>query len=405
MSRRSTPPIDPSDLRDHADEARIERVWGRIERDLAGYEAPAHRRPGLVYLAIAASFAAFAGGLVVGKAHYAKRAPDVVQAIASIEKTGVEVLAAGSEGRSFELPGGGRLMLSPGATVEVDRDLPGGGLTLKLVQGEASIDTSSAKQPALAIVAGDARLNTQAGSVLSVRRNQDDLDVAVTDGSVSISSPAGSRKLGRGERMDAMPIHTPVAVAPVATQRPRVPVVMRPRGRPSSIDPVAGMPNWLARHNANDYEAGYALLKQQPGGIDGVIASARSATELMAIRDLAANAGDSAAVMKAITRVVDSFSTDPLAPLAANYLAAIYEKAGQADRALEYKERSRKMAQSADGMFCNQIKAEANKAKAAELAKEYLGKYPNGQCKEDIQRMLQGDEPAVPGEAPPVPAP
>ena len=56
MSRRCLPAIDPKDLRDHADEARIARVWQRIEHDLTGFEAPPKRSPSFTYLAVAAAF-------------------------------------------------------------------------------------------------------------------------------------------------------------------------------------------------------------------------------------------------------------------------------------------------------------------------------------------------------------
>src|SRR3954469_6364452 len=142
MSRRSVPRISPNDLRDHADEARIARVWDRIERDLGGFEAPAARPPRLVYLAIAAAFAAFGGGILVGKLAFQDRPGGAVAVVASPDRSTVDVLAAGSEGRTFALPGGGMLTLQPGATVEIER---GGTSTLKLLQGEASIDTGAGR--------------------------------------------------------------------------------------------------------------------------------------------------------------------------------------------------------------------------------------------------------------------
>src|SRR6185436_13902042 len=121
MIRRSAPRISPNDLRDHADEARIARVWDRIEHDLGGFEAPPQRPPRFVYLAIAAAFAAFGGGLLVGKTAFHEPPTGVVAVVASPDRSTVDVLAAGSEGRTFALPGGGMLTLQPGATVEIER--------------------------------------------------------------------------------------------------------------------------------------------------------------------------------------------------------------------------------------------------------------------------------------------
>jgi ferric-dicitrate binding protein FerR (iron transport regulator) len=220
MSRRPVPRIAPEDLRDHADEARIARVWERVEHDLVGLEAPRRRRSSsLVYVAIAASFAAFGGGLLTGKYGFHDRVAPATAVAATSEGAAADVLAAGSEKRSFALPGGGQLTLQPGATVELER--AGDALTLKLVQGEAAIDTVALPRAAgLALVAGEAKLEAQAGSVLTVSRDQEDMDVSVRDGAVSITSPAGTQQLGRGERVDAVPIRSVTAsAAPLADSR------------------------------------------------------------------------------------------------------------------------------------------------------------------------------------------
>jgi ferric-dicitrate binding protein FerR (iron transport regulator) len=293
MSRRSVPRIAPADLRDHAEEARIDRVWARIEPELVVAPA-ASRRPVLAYLAIAAAFSAFAGGVFVGKVAFQGPVLTAIAPVQSNERTRVDVLAAGSEGRSFPLPGGGQLQLQPGATVEVER--AGGQLTLKLLQGAASVDTLSAPQtPGLMIVAGEAQLNTQAGSVVNVRRNQDDLDVSVSDGSVSITSPADPkpRKLGRGGQLERVPLHTAVAaLSPTSPPMVRGPLLAAGAHRPNQ--PRAGgksaavdAPGWLTSYENNEDTTALALLRQLPGGLPGAISNARSAQELMAISTIA----------------------------------------------------------------------------------------------------------------------
>ncbi len=141
MSRRSLPQIDPAALRDHADQARVERVWERLEQGLASRPAwlsRPERRSAVVYLIAAAAFGAFGGGLLLGKATWGRRPlSEAPLATPIIEKSLVEVLAAGTQVRSFPVDGGGHLTLLPGATVEVER--AGSAVTLSLLQGQASV--------------------------------------------------------------------------------------------------------------------------------------------------------------------------------------------------------------------------------------------------------------------------
>lgn len=399
MSRRSIPPIAPTDLRDHADEARIARVWQRIEHDLTGFEAPSKRSPSFMYFAVAAAFAAFGGGLFLGKVAFHDRPAAAIQA-PTRDGLGLDVLAAGSEARTFSLPGGGQLVLQPGSMVELER-AGDGALTLKLLQGDASVDTASAGRSAgLEIVAGDAHLNTQAGSVLSVSRGQDDMDVSVRDGSVKLTTPQGERKLGRGESVEALPIHGATAAlsptnAPLAPARLSGRLASRPKDRRASDRPAVAGPEWLEQSNAGHDAEAFALLKQQQGGVEGAIQGARSASELMAIRDIALKGGDQAAANSAYERVVESFPGDQNAPLAAYQLGMSYKLGGQSDRARKYFEQYLGLSPSgafAEGALCSLAAIAAgsgNKDEALRRSKEYLARYPNGQCKA-VEREHEG---------------
>lgn len=395
MSRHSFPRIAPSDLRDHADEARVTRIWERIEHDLPGQESAGSpiRRWGLAYVAAAAVVAAFGGGVLVGHLAWNRRFPDAVPAHPIIEHASVDVLASGTDRRTFQLNGGVRLTLSPATTVEVERtsaDL----LTLKLVQGEAVIDTAGSARKALAIVAGEARLDTQTGGALSVRRNTEDLDVAVTDGTVRVTSPAGSQQLGRGDRVEAVPLHTPVynAVAPVTAPRVAVRSPRRPRDAHPVVAKPSTVPEWLVRYDSNDYEGAFALLKERD--INATIDSARSAKELSAIAVVSAMR-DRSAEIRANERLVTGFPRDQRASLAAGRLSTLYQGLGQLDRARFYRGQVELLARNAtdgsDSLVCNLIDRETDKTKAAILAKEYLDKYPDGECHEKFVRMLQGE--------------
>lgn len=416
MSRRSVPRIAPNDLRDHADEARIARVWDRLEQDLAGTrEAPA-RRSGLVLSLLAATVAAFAGGLIAGKVVWGERPQASLTAVAPSDHAEfLDVLAAGSESRTVPLPGGGQITLAPESTVEVERT-SSGVLTLRLVRGEASVDTAElAVAPEFAIVAGEARLSTAAGSVVRVRRNQDDMDVDVTDGSVRITSPAGSQELGHGEPAISVPIRRDVTAAPTNVTRPRL--LPTPRLQPTdtmspvTVDEVPPVSDWRTRVKAGELTEALGMLRSQPGGIRGAITSARSATELMAISDVARlKGGDPSAAVDALTRVVQDFPSDPNAQVAAWTLGKMYEKMGQPVLAQTYFEKYRSLSPDgvlAEDALCKQIRAEhraSHKDEAVRMGKEYLNKYPNGPCKEDVERIISGED-APAEEEGPAPAP
>jgi hypothetical protein len=409
MSRRSFPRIDPASLRDHADEARVERVWERIEHDLhsripSGFEASRARRSTLMYVAIAASFAAFGGGLLTGKATWDHRLPAPAPVAAAVsEKSTVDVLAAGTQGQVFPLYGGGQITLSPGATVEVERT--GSSVTVALLQGEAVLKTSA--RTGAAIVAGEARLNTQAGSSVTVTRNQDDVDVRVGDGKVSVTSALGvTQELGAHDRLQ-VPLHTAVSSAPINTVPRRNPVIPAPRPRGSR--PIAAKvgPEWLTRHDANDEEGALLLLRKQ--GIGAAIDGAHGAAELMAIAEIMSGKGrDPSAEVQAWERLLQGFPHDQRASLAAGRLAAIYDARGEAARARDYRDKVQPLAQNAttgsDSLFCNVIRHETDKTKAAVLAKEYLDKYPDGECRDDCERLAQGSAPAPVADPPIVPS-
>ena len=399
MSLRSVPRIAPADLRDHAEEARLDRVWARLDADLPGVAPAASRRPIFTYLAIAAAFSAFAGGIVVGKVAFQGPALTAIAPVQTSERTTVDVLAAGTEGRNFTLPGGGQLQLQPGTTVELERG--GSTLTLKLLHGAASVDTSDAQRVAgLTIVAGEAQLNTQAGSVITVRRNQDDMDVDVSDGSVSITSPAGAQKLGRGGKIEGVPLHTiAAAIAPPSSPAVRAPLFAAHRPTQPRLGKLvtAAGPAWLTSYENNEDTTALALLRQQAGGLEGAITSAHTAQELMAISTIARGKdGDPGAAILALKSVVDRFPEDVNAQVAALSLARIYQASGKGDLATAYLERANKLnGPFAEDALCHRIKAErlaGHKDEAIRQANEYVAKYPDGRCKDEVGLALASDD-------------
>lgn len=364
--------IRPSDLRDHADEARVARVWSRIEENLPHVAPASPRRASTAVLLAAAAIGLFGGGLFVGKA-MSSRAPALATATPSHDTIDRDVLAAGSNERTFPLPSGGELTLEPGSTVEIEHD--GSRVTLRLVQGEAKVDAADAQKEArLAIVAGDATLSAQAGSALRVKRNPEDLEVSVSSGLVSVDSPAGSQRLERGQRLDKVPIHS----SAVAIAQPNAPRARSSQGQRRPNDPGAkgnevavAIPDWRAAEESGEHDRAYELLKQAPGGVEGAIASSASAEEILRMADVA-RPHDQAAAIKAYERILSSFKGSDQAVAAQISLDSIDEKT-----------------------VCKQMRAEdaaGNKDKAARLASDYASRHPDGPCKDDAERLkLEGD--------------
>jgi hypothetical protein len=416
MSRRALPSIHPDDLRDHADEDRIVRIWERIEHDISIPEPAPHKGLGFAFALVAATVTAFAGGLFIGRVTGSDSSATPIHALAPEASAGFEVLAAGTAERTLVLPGGGRIKLSPGATVEVGRSDPNT-LTIMLVQGTAAVDTTGAtSDAALAIVAGQARLQSHAGSVVSVQRNASDIGVRVTSGLVSVTSPDGiQQQIAGGQPQITVPLRTSTAITMNDPVRPRV--QMMRSSQPTEASPVveppaavvAAAPDWRGRCHASDFAGALDILRQQPGGIASAIQSAQSAGELMCISDAAQTGGEQGAAIQALTRVTDKFPADNNAPIAAFQLARIYQAARNTELAEKYLALSRSLSPDgalAEVALCRQIRAEANKGRkeeASRMAREYVAKYPDGSCKEDVERIIQGEEPAPDEQEPEAP--
>lgn len=394
MSRRTIPPIAPADLRDHADEARIGRIWDRLEHDLTGVE-PAPRAGGATFALIAAAIGAFAGGVFVGKSVWEGDAPAAIPAVVSSDRPKMDVFAAGSTEETFSLPGGGQLTLQPGATMEIVSS-EGAALTLRLVQGDAVVDTRSVPEAAgVAIEAGEARLAAAAGSIVRLDRDRAGVDVGVnvTDGSVTVTSPRGREEVKPGQEGVRVPIRADRTSRAPSAERPTRTFVPAPRNTAEPVAEAAPLTvaqpaGWYALHREGQWNEAAKALKVQ--GFDHAINQATSAAELIAIADLA---GGGPLASKAYERVLAMPGVDATyAGIAARYLGKIYEKSDP-ELAKKYFERAgASLGVIGDDALCHQIRTAKNNDEAAAKAKEYVTQYPNGSCKDEAERILQGDE-------------
>ncbi len=406
MSRGSVPPIQPTDLRDVASEDRVERIWDRLEQDIVTLRArPAARTSRTVVWAVAATFAAFGVGLFAGRVVWRERVIGPSPVVATNDRAAVDVFAAGTQERTYSLPGGGTVTLAPGSMVELEHG-SGSDVRLRLLSGEASLDTAQAADRGLAIVSGEATVATAPGSTISVRQRADNLDVRVVGGSAQVSSPAGTQALLKGEQMENVPTrattaaNSPAPVVRVATNgRP----VLRPTRSGDTKAAVAVAPSWRELHSTLKDDEAFDALKQQAGGVMGAITSAKTAEDLMALSEvLRFKSHDPGAAITALRRVADEFGASTNGSTAAYMLSKHYEAAGQADLAKKYRD------QAATGVFgpdaiCGSMRLAqkaGRKDEAAARATEYLAKYPNGPCKDDAKSISDGSTAADDDDSP-----
>jgi hypothetical protein len=413
--RRSTPLVDPGHLRDHADEARIARVWERLERNLQPMAPARQQEPARARRWAALAVAAGVGGLVAGVGigrgwHDRSEGAGSTPLVAAADTSSPDVFAAGASRREYALPGGGRIVVMPGTIVDTKSD-DGRGLALRLRQGEASLSTEGAggadRSTPLSLEVGSAEVVTKAGE-LHVTRRGEVADVEVLLGSADVTSPDAElgvkRTTLRSREGLTVPLHlrTAEVVAPVSTARQRS-LPPREGERPTSapVAPVAG--GWRERCAQGDSAGAYELLGQQPGGGQGLIATA-SASDLWCISD-AYRKKDNAVVMRALDRLARDFPSSKDAEVATLQVARLLEQAGNPEQARIYYDRYRGLwpdAAFAQDALCQMILAAAQTGDGdgvARLGQEYLAKYPNGVCVEDIKSLLV-ESPAADGGTP-----
>lgn len=394
--------LSPDALGEPASPERVERIWQRLEGEL-----PARARRsdgGRTFWLAAAALGVFAGGVAFGVGFQRRAGREAaVVATGDLPAGSADVLAAGSEERSFELPGGTRVSLAAQSLVEVVRG-PDGGLTLRLLHGEASVDA----QGAVAMLAGDARLAAPAGAVVRVRRSQDEVDVSVSGGRVEVVTPSGAKQLTPGER-GSFQIHAPALVARVADDRPppdpKIHKGPKKRDdRPAELQVATSIPEWRVKLNQGDSAGALALLRSQPGGLSGAVAAANRADLLMDLADLARSkaGGDPNLARQAYERVVKDFATNAHAGVAAHQLAEMYRLAGNLELERQYREKASLALADRPAFADVQDAFDAGRLEdGRKKAGEYLAKFPKGLYREQVQALLDEHPADADKKAPP----
>lgn len=410
--RRAIPLIRPEHLRDHADEARVERIWARLERNLPlaphGRAVAAMRAPRWAALCAAAAI----GGLVTFgveqlAGHRSRHDDGRAPLLAASDSAPTVVFAAGTNRRDYALPGGGRISVMPGTIVDtVSSDARG--LTLRLVRGEASVSTTGAggagRATPLAMLVGNAEITTALGD-LHLRHRGDLADFEVLGGSAEVTSPDAELGLRKTMLRSNQVLTVPLRLRTAEVVPPSTPVRLhngptRDDEPQVSVSPVLPLPpaapGWRDYCAAGDFSAALDLLRQEPGGGQTAITAAQGAGDLDCISyAYRARGGDRTVAVQALERMVADFPSSAYATNALFQLARLYEQAGKLDKARSYYERYRSLSPDgvlAEDALCQAILA-AGKAGEREavtrLAQEYRTQYPDGPCEvEDIERLV-----------------
>ncbi|HZO12571.1 MAG TPA: hypothetical protein VFB62_04915 [Polyangiaceae bacterium] len=403
MSRRSYPPIhfEPSALRDHGDAARVDRVWERLERNIA--LGPATKKPlrsrRFVWALAAAVFSGFVVGYVVNGA--ITDAPTAEPRVIPEENdpgAPQTVFAAAEEPRVYPLPGGGFIKVERHSIVDVvNQGLDG--LTLRLVRGEATVSTMSdtRRTSRLALQVGRAELVTASGS-MRVRLDGDTADLEVLYGTASLNAPdedIQQRELSPGRQR--------VRVAVITTERKRTaqrPAVLETEPEPiDGVSPAVPEPvilpepashttPWIKACADFDYAEAAKLIQKEPGGADAALAGVTNPTLLACIGTGHEDTGNNKAAIAMYERMLhDDSSNTANREAAASYLARLYKQMGNKAMADHY-DRYRGALQSADGLCKNIQAAQAKNAQeAARLSKKYRRLYPDGECIDLIDKL------------------
>jgi hypothetical protein len=417
------PRIDRDVLRNHDDPALIDRVWERLDGGLNA-EAPPHAartalwgrdRPNAIGylrsgrrwpLAMAAAAAGFAAGVGLSDTLSDSGTPRPPVVMPADDEGSREVFAAGRSQQRYPLPGGGLLELQPGSivdTVRQGRD----GLTLRLVRGEATLTTRTAEAGArktrLALLIGGAEITTAAGS-MQVRLDGATADLRVLDGSADVTAPdpdEGMKHtiLGPNQRA-TVPVRVVTARVTSPEMGPSAPSsVDEPLEEPTEDvvpDETPTTPAWVAACDQDDYQLAVELLNREPSGPAAALANVTNPRLLICIGSGHQANKDSTSAKAILSRVVTDYSEDSYASLAAAELERIHRREGDKKRAQEYAELRRlldkaKVLPESEDELCKLIQDEAaagNAEAVVTLGEKYRSEYPDGECRDNVERLI-----------------
>lgn len=269
-------------------------------------------------------------------------------------------------------------LASAAAELDVER-VSAEAIDVNLHKGRSNFRVTPNKGRLFTVRAGDVMV-TVLGTEFTVEKRNSRTWVKVTRGKVSVDWPGGSRLLLAGDEGQFPPEETKAPEAPV------MPAVV-PAARPVAPEvgsqaipqekPIAEL--YRDRATEQDFDEAYELMKASPA----VVGS--DASELMLAADVARLSGHPAEAVPYLRRVLKEHTSDSRAPLAAFTLGRMYlGQLGSPGEAAAAFAQVRAMAPGgplAEDALAREVEARSRageKAKAQQLAREYLQRYPVG---------------------------
>jgi hypothetical protein len=416
------PRIDKSALRSHGAREQVDRVWGRLESNLAlGAEksAPPSRRWQL--FVAAAAIAGAATGFVISGAIHDSPEQELRVNPEPPDSTPEQIFASDTEAHVYPLPGGGFIRLEPESIVSVVAQ-GGQGLTLRLVRGEATLHTRSttygARTTRLALQVGRAELATAGDSSMRVRLDGDSAELEVIRGSATLTAPDDEV-----QHRVVTPRSRPyrVRVAEVTSAREPTAVVRSPL-EPEADEDVAVEPEttpppppelapvqpaWAEACKNFEYKKAAELIEREPGGANAALSSGLSDEQLSCIADgYEFNHNTQKAID--IQKHMRANSSPGYQRAAVANLARLYKASGDKATAEIYEQLEDDLV-SADRL-CKRIKSAQQQANVQEVerqSKKYRRQFPDGDCIPDIDKLDAERAKAAKGQpvkTPPPPA-
>ncbi len=153
---------------------------------------------------------------------------------------------------------------------------------------------------------------------------------------------------------------------------------------------------WIAACQQDDYALAVELLNHEPSGAAAVLANVTSARLLSCIASGHRANKNSEAAKKILHRVMTDHSTDRYAALAAAELERIYRREGNKEKELELADLRRlldeaKLLPESEGELCKLIQAKATAGDSeavVTLGEKYRSEYPDGECRENVERLI-----------------
>lgn len=384
-------------------EEHVERVWERLERNLALYPRKQKRARARFMLA-AAMAAGVTLGLGIGEWMHDKPSEPGIAVAPAVDRSTVQVFAAGTAPRSYSLPGGGTLDLTPGSIVDTV-DLQGEQLTLRLVRGEVTCNSGGGR---IAMQVGQAEVATAAGAMI-IRLDGSNADLEVLSGTAQVTSPHqdGPRRttLAAHERATvAVRVLTASVPAPMPVDDDQGP---QPGPWPAPDKSAPDTPDWSGACDNGRYEAALDALVSQYGSLDAAISKVPNASALMCIttglewRNVdhdspEASAGDMTA---AYQRILEEFPDDvDNGALAARGLSKSHKKAGNDEDARKFAALANQLTNGdflPSDALCKKIQSDATAGSdeaVLRLSQRYRTQFPNGRCSNTIDGLVAAIE-------------